>query len=183
MKTYFRIFYFYEPVDRIISELKCRFDEGPHEIITNMAEILFDKKVSCETFRSVCEFYSLDLDGLKADHELFQHFKDRVEKYEYTAAEMYKMLVNKHMVMMLPELSKLMKIFAVLPISSCEAERSFSTLRRLKTYLRSNMGQNRLSSLALMNIERTIVNIVIKEQMKQMIDTFGRRKNRNSYFF
>ena len=76
VKTYFRIFYFYEPVNRIISELKCRFDEGPHEIITNMAEILFDKKVSCETFTSVCEFYSLDLDGLKADHELFQHIKD-----------------------------------------------------------------------------------------------------------
>jgi hypothetical protein len=35
---------------------------------------------------------------------------------------------------------------------SATAERSFSVLRRLKTYLRSTMNNNRLSSLALMHI-------------------------------
>ena len=33
------------------------------------------------------------------------------------------------------------------PISTCEAERSFSTLRRLKTYLRSTITQQRLNDL------------------------------------
>ena len=40
----------------------------------------------------------------------------------------------------------------VLPVTSCEAEHSFSTLRRVKTYLRSTMAQERLSGLALLNI-------------------------------
>jgi len=39
----------------------------------------------------------------------------------------------------------------VLPVTSCEAERSLSTLRRLKTYLRTTMSQEQLNGLALLN--------------------------------
>ena len=40
----------------------------------------------------------------------------------------------------------------VLPVTSCEAECSFSTLWHVKTYLHSMMTQERLSGLDLMNI-------------------------------
>jgi hypothetical protein len=35
-------------------------------------------------------------------------------------------------------------------------ERSFSTLKRLKTYLRNTKGEERLNGLALMNVDRGI---------------------------
>ena len=35
------------------------------------------------------------------------------------------------------------------PVSSCEAERSFSSLRRLKTWLRSTMSQSRLNAISI----------------------------------
>ena len=41
-------------------------------------------------------------------------------------------------------------ILAVIPATSCSAERSFSALCRLKTYLRDTMGQQRDS-----NVHRT----------------------------
>ena len=84
---------------------------------------------------------------------------------------------------MLPEFAKALKILAVIPATSCSAERSFSSLRRLKTYLRNSMGQERLSSLALLHIEREYVNKVLKEDMAKMIDVFGQRSGRNKYFF
>ena len=83
---------------------------------------------------------------------------------------------------MLPELAKAMKILAVIPATSCSAERSFSSLKRLKTYLRNSMGQERLSNLALLHIERENVNEVLKEDMDNMIKTFGQRSGRNKYF-
>ena len=43
-----------------------------------------------------------------------------------------------------------------LPLTSATAERSFSTLRRLKSYLRSTMGQSRLNGLAQMSINRDL---------------------------
>ena len=45
-------------------------------------------------------------------------------------------------------------IFGIILATLCSAERSFSALSRLKTYLRSTMGQQPVSNIALINIER-----------------------------
>jgi hypothetical protein len=47
-----------------------------------------------------------------------------------------------------PNVRELLKILAVLPIGSCEAERSFSCMRRLHTWLRSTMSTERMTDLA-----------------------------------
>jgi hypothetical protein len=51
-----------------------------------------------------------------------------------------------------PNLFVLLKLVATFPVTSCECERSFSTLRRLRSYLRASMSTTRLTSLALMNV-------------------------------
>ena len=75
VKDYFRVSYFYEPIDRLVTKLKSRFDESPHDMVSHLAEIVFDKEVSDNAITNVCKFYGLDFDVLKADHLLFQHFK------------------------------------------------------------------------------------------------------------
>ncbi|KAL5245835.1 hypothetical protein ACI65C_013243 [Semiaphis heraclei] len=50
-----------------------------------------------------------------------------------------------------PTIRELLFIISCLPVSVASAERSFSTLRRLKTWLRSRIGQNRLTGLALLH--------------------------------
>ncbi|QQP57217.1 Zinc finger MYM-type protein 1, partial [Caligus rogercresseyi] len=52
---------------------------------------------------------------------------------------------------MLSEVEKLIKLCLALPISVAASERSFSALRRLKTWLRNTMKQERLTHLAIMN--------------------------------
>ncbi len=44
-----------------------------------------------------------------------------------------------------------MKVLYICP-GSCEAERSFSALRRVKTSTRSTMGERRLAGLTLMSV-------------------------------
>lgn len=51
-----------------------------------------------------------------------------------------------------PNLKELLKIVCTLPITTCQCERSASALRRLHTWCRATMGQERLSSLALTHI-------------------------------
>jgi hypothetical protein len=50
-----------------------------------------------------------------------------------------------------PNIHSLLIILATLPVTTATTERSFSTLRRFKTYLRNNMGEIRLTGLALLN--------------------------------
>ena len=45
------------------------------------------------------------------------------------------------------------------------------------------MGQDRLSSIAVINIERKYANKTMQNDMQRIIDIFGCRSNRSSYFF
>jgi hypothetical protein len=84
---------------------------------------------------------------------------------------------------MLPIFYELSTILATIPATSCSAERAFSGLRQIKMYLRSTLRQDRLKSIAVINIERSYANRVLQDDIETIIDLFGRRNNRNSYFF
>ena len=53
---------------------------------------------------------------------------------------------------MLSEIDKLLKNYFTLPVTSATAERAFSALRRVKTFLRTTMTQSRLNNLFLLYI-------------------------------
>ncbi|XP_060861812.1 52 kDa repressor of the inhibitor of the protein kinase-like, partial [Metopolophium dirhodum] len=55
---------------------------------------------------------------------------------------------------MFPNVFKLMQILATLPVSSASNERSFSALKRIKTYLRNSTSEGRLNGLAMLSINR-----------------------------
>ena len=48
----------------------------------------------------------------------------------------------------------LLRLYLTIPMSTSTAERTFSTLRRLKTYLRATMTQSRLNHIVLLNSHR-----------------------------
>ena len=62
----------------------------------------------------------------------------------------------------------ILQLLATLPMSSASSERSFSTLKYLKTYLRNTMGQERLNGLALMYVHRDK-----NMDIEQLIDLFA----------
>lgn len=49
-----------------------------------------------------------------------------------------------------------LRILLTIPVTVASGERSFSKLKLIKTYVRSNMGDERLSSLAILSIENYI---------------------------
>nr|CAH7765391.1 unnamed protein product [Callosobruchus chinensis] len=51
----------------------------------------------------------------------------------------------------------LLQIIVTIPMTTAGAERSFSTLKRIKTFLRSSMNQERLTALAMLSIERQFI--------------------------
>ena len=55
-----------------------------------------------------------------------------------------------------PNIYTAFQIFATIPVTTCTCERSISSLRRLKTYLRNSMSESSLKGLALLNIHREI---------------------------
>ncbi len=71
--------------------------------------------------------------------------------------------------MYFPNINVLLKIACTLPVTSCHCEHSASSLRRLSTYNRASMGQERLSSLSLLHMHYD------KElDLDEVVDTYAR---------
>ena len=69
----------------------------------------------------------------------------------------------------LPEMCKLCTIACTIPVSSCACERSFSTLRIVKNYLRCTMKADRVNDLMLLGIHS---NRASKIDLNKVIDWF-----------
>jgi len=70
-------------------------------------------------------------------------------------------------------------IFLTIPVTVASAERSFSKLKLIKNYLRNSMSQNRLSNIAILNIERSRTDEL---DIEKIIDNFANAKARKKHF-
>ena len=172
MNTYFT------SLDRVLSEMGHRFNEEDQSILTSLSSLIFSETPEEEAFTAVADFYRLDKDLLQVDHKILQQFKSNLENSTCNASSLYEELFRTGLLPLMPEFEKALRIFTSIPATSCSSERSFSALRRIKTYVRNRMGQDRLSDVAVLNIERSYANLVLKNDMNDVIDAFA---NESSY--
>lgn len=85
--------------------------------------------------------------------------------------------LNECQSQLFPNIFYLLKIYATLPVTTCTAERSFSTLKRLKTFLRNSTGEERLNGLALMSVHRRF-----DLDTEEVMNDFAAKKSRRLNF-
>ena len=78
---------------------------------------------------------------------------------------------------MLREVFYLLRILLTIPVTTATAERTFSCLRRLKTFLRSTMSQPRVNHIILLHIHKNKTdNLDMVHIAKEFISVNDRRK-------
>jgi hypothetical protein len=168
-------------LDKIINQLNSRFT-NPDSVskFLYMIPALMITKTFEETKEMVTDLgekYSADIQNtflLEAEVEIFYNSLAvwPEESIPTTIAATLKAIDDKKF----PNLYTLMKICGTLPVSSCECERSFSCMRRLKTWQRASMCDDRFSNLALMNIHREVLeNLEPTKVLKAFIESNPRK--------
>jgi hypothetical protein len=71
------------------------------------------------------------------------------------------------------------RILLTIPVTIASAERSFSKLKLIKSYLRSTMSQERLNGLAILSIEKKLLENL---EYKNLISNFASQKARRLIF-
>lgn len=158
-EEYYRRAIFIPFLEDLISSLKERF-ETHRDSVKSLQNVLPTKTID-KTFDAIEDavaFYADDLPGFKevveAEWELWKRKWAAVDVTSRPSTTMDALASCEKNIF--PNIYELLKILAILPVSIATAERSFSTLRRLKTYLRSTMSETRLNGLALLSIHRDI---------------------------
>ncbi|KAI7790043.1 putative zinc finger MYM-type protein 1-like [Triplophysa rosa] len=73
------------------------------------------------------------------------------------------------------------EILITTPMTTAEAERCFSTFKRVKTFLRNSMTQERLNALAMLSMEKRMVTEIIDFNQK-VIEKFASQKGEQNVF-
>ena len=105
-------------------------------------------------------FRSFDFNRLSLHRQMFfDQITLKNVKIKSTLQDVVNYLkANRNLADLMPEFMKLLRLLLTIPASSCTAERSFSTLRRLKNYLRSSMKSNRLNHLSVIYVHSNLTN-------------------------
>lgn len=145
---------FYEVLDLTISSLNDRFQKNVINQLCSLEKFIIgeDKLIT-----DVITFYGTDFNNEKLllhRNMLLDIAKSREIPISSTQNAIDFLKSDISLRSMLNELNKLVKMILTVPVSSCTTERSFSALRRLKTFLRSTMSQNRLNDMAILHVHR-----------------------------
>lgn len=147
---------YYPVLDNMIGEMGRRFSDTNCNIMQGIQALNPSSPTFLreETVLLLADAYDSNTDDLK--HELHQAKRllnrKKGEKESPTTVMEFTQFLDPYQEVFY-ELFRLCKIAVVLPVTSASCERSFSSLRLIKTYLRSTMTEKRLSSLAVLSIE------------------------------
>ena len=147
-------------IEHLLEEMSSRFSED-NRIGAEIFPLVPSAVVKHDSLRNLAEklqFWQQDLptpSSLLSELREWQYFWKQytptlqlpgnlIECVKYADEDMY------------PNIQILLIIGCTLPVSSAEAERSFSGLRRIKSYLRNRMSDERLSGLALVHLRHDL---------------------------
>ena len=126
----------------MLSKLDLRFSGNDQEILCALGNICHSETLDKESFSRVAKLYKLDGKILEAEEKMYASFRRPRGLGYMSVPEMLETMHENDLFDRFPSFSNVVHILGVIPATLCSAKRSFSTLRRLKTYLRSTMGNN-----------------------------------------
>ncbi|XP_062011911.1 uncharacterized protein LOC133728519 [Rosa rugosa] len=187
----FRTDYFLVLVDMALSQLKSRFEQM--ESFEYVFGFLFEASqlvsLDDEEMKNCClklelalkhgELSDIDAKYLLSELQILQEMLPN-EAYETGKPwNSIKIMEFAKEMDMFPNILVAYRILLTVPVTVASAERSFSKLKLLKSYLRTTMTQDRLNGLAILSIEKNMLKNV---EVEHIIDDFASKNARRSHF-
>ena len=140
---------FFEALDLVINCIEDRFNQKDYHLYATCEQLLI-KAVKKEDFSDdiseVMDFYNDDFNAHMTDNININSFKE-IRNQAKLLSSAKKALIS--------DVIKLLKLLVDMPATNAVSERSFSAMRRLYTYTRTNMSQNRLNHMMILHVHKT----------------------------
>jgi len=179
----FRVTVFLPIIDTALSQLQGRF-EGMKTVHNNFdfltPSMILDSEES-ELIKTAYDFVQFYQNDISSDFprqllSLKENLKNMKLK---TIRDLSDFLLENDLCSVYSDIMTACIIFLTLPVTVASAERSFSKLKLIKNYLRISIGQERLSHIAVLNIEK---NKTKELNIDKIIDDFAHIKARKKNF-
>ena len=153
--------HYYKALDLVINSIKDRFDQPGYRTYKNLQDLLKSVTSHPAAYEAKLEFVvdfcgqDFNKNTLKVQLETLQttFSKKGIEPTLTNVFDFFRELSNP-MRCMFSEVVTLVQLIMVMPATNATSERTFSALRRVKSYLRTTMTQERLNHLMLLNMHK-----------------------------
>ncbi|XP_071371303.1 zinc finger MYM-type protein 1-like [Centroberyx affinis] len=173
-----------EVCDTILSHAKERFSFTKHLISATLLQgDLFPEhtvKFPDSALETTVEAYPM-LNKAKLKTELTLIYENNEFKACSGALTLFQFFMENNLQGTFTETVSLLRILITTPMTTAESERCFSTLKRIKTFLRNTMTQDRLNALAMLSMEKKLIRN-IPDFNNRVIERFATQKDRRAKF-
>ncbi|XP_019905690.2 zinc finger MYM-type protein 1 isoform X1 [Esox lucius] len=174
----FRTSIFYPILHNMLSEVNRRFSKLNCQIMKGIQALNPKSTTFCqeEVLFPFASIYECNIEDLK--HEM--HQMNRILERKMEAGLQKPSCIVDLTLFIEPykevfhELFRLCKIAVAIPVSTAACERSFSTLKLVKTYLRSTMDDDMLNNLGVLSVESRRAKSI---DLDDFVDRFARNHN------
>ncbi|CAF3499847.1 unnamed protein product [Rotaria socialis] len=158
----FRQELFYSLIDSILLELNDRFGDENILLLASVSAVhpKNQKFLDTEELKPLASHLTIDINQLDNELNVVKHFIREKRTTMNTIKDLLTELAPVNDAF--PATTSLLRGALCLPVSSTTCERSFSRMKLIKTYCRNSTGDERLSDLTVLAVERTF-NIDLEE--------------------
>lgn len=178
-KNMYRRIYF-ESLDLLVQAIEDRFDQPGYKMYSCLESLLI-KAVKKENYsnelQEVLRVYKHDFNASNLSTHL-SILGSTIPQENYFISDIIKYLqkLSSAEKELMKEVMLLAKLILVMRATNSTSERSFSAMRRLKSYLRSTMCQERLNSLMVIHVHKDLTDkINIHEICNEFVSKGERR--------
>ncbi|GBM20890.1 hypothetical protein AVEN_253698-1 [Araneus ventricosus] len=166
--------------DVISNEVKERFCFISHYSAVSLLEAPkfqeYEKKFPTQILDQTTDVYfMLQKDRLKTELRVIYRRSDF--RNMTGAISLLQFIIENNLQTTFSETYKVLLTIVTIAMTTAEAERCFLTLKLVKTFLRSTMSEDRVSALAMLSIEKRMINDIPKFN-ENVINLFASKKDR-----
>jgi hypothetical protein len=175
-EEYYRRAVFLPFLDGILSQISVRFCNHEAAVLRlcGLLPKFAPKVLFCYIEEGVSHYAALlprPVDAVQLEFETWQILCRGMDNPPYDCISALDMCDK----IFYPAIHSLLSIYATLAVPTATAERTFSVLKYLKSYLRSSTGEDRLTGLALAYIHR---DIDVHKTVELMVELFATKQRK-----
>ena len=187
-EDYYRAHYF-EIIDKIVAGLDDRFNQETFNFLISIEQLILDaangqaplhmSEELSKTLKGDVEVEQLmnELNMLNSVVKCAEPGIGRVTSLR-TVIDIFSSSAHPNMKNVYRNIHTVIRLYLTVPLSNASAERSFSALRRIKTYLRNTLTQEHLNHLMMLNVHKQLTdNIDLISVAKTFVSGNERRLN------
>ena len=175
---------YFPVIDLLLTEIGRRFNSTNIGIMKSVQAC----NPSSSTFldpsqlASLASFYNLDTDLLATECLLAKRTLLGPQQNESieSVIDVYRLIIPLEAAF--PTLKKLLQISLTLAVSTAQCERSFSALKRIKTYLRTTMTEQRLTDISILSIERELSKKISLDTVVSKFEGIDKNRSINKHY-